>query len=344
MHRLACASLLAGVVSIGCHGREVGDAEAERATNLLAHRFPTVDVAPGGELNFICQSWTLHNDEPLYVNTVSMKGGPGWHHSNWLYAAEHEFAGPDGTWPCTERGFELVTAGISGGVFYTQSPEVQAEVQTLGAGAVVVIPRRAKIIAEIHLLNTSGATLHAAADLELGTLPEKEATVRLAPLALNNQALAVPPAAKSEFATACDFTGAARGDMGFRLYRVAPHYHALGRGMRIETFDRHGARRLVYETNNLIGEPLGYTLPEPLALDDATGLRFSCRYDNPGASTIHFGSGQRDEMCVLFGFTDAPSRFIGGVLPEAKLAAVQASGPDMKAFDAPCQVLALDAR
>ena len=48
----------------------------------LSHTFPALEVEAGQERNFICQSWTLGNDEPVYVNAAKMTAGPGYHHAN----------------------------------------------------------------------------------------------------------------------------------------------------------------------------------------------------------------------------------------------------------------------
>ncbi|HMJ54618.1 MAG TPA: hypothetical protein VK540_21200 [Polyangiaceae bacterium] len=47
-------------------GQDAGSgAEAD-----LRHTFTAVEIEPGQEITSLCQSWTIGNDEPLYVNSV----------------------------------------------------------------------------------------------------------------------------------------------------------------------------------------------------------------------------------------------------------------------------------
>src|SRR5262245_18424099 len=36
----------------------------------LRHTFPAIDIEPGQEITALCQSWTIGNDQPLYLNSV----------------------------------------------------------------------------------------------------------------------------------------------------------------------------------------------------------------------------------------------------------------------------------
>jgi hypothetical protein len=312
------------------------------SSQVLSHDFPALSVDSGQERNYICQSWTLNNDEPLNVNALSLVGGPGWHHSNWLYAAETKFAGPDGTWPCADRGFELVEAGVSGGVIYTQSPEVEAETERFGPGVAVVIPPHSKIIAEIHLLNATDHTLTTNAHLDLDLLPAEQTEVRLSPLGLSYYPLALPPMSESEFTTDCDLASAQGGaPLDFSLYYIAPHYHARGEGMRVEAYDSSAGSKMIYDISRKIGEPLAWSPPVPFGLAGSQGIRFTCRYQNNTPNEIGYGSSQSQEMCVMFAFTDSPMRWIGGAPRGGVNTAMSATDPSVPRFTSKCSVLAL---
>lgn len=334
--------LILGLSVTAC-GTEAGPSDVvDSSSGSISHDFPIMKVASGEERNFICQSWTLDNDEPLYVNAVSMEGGPGWHHSNWLYAPEGDFAGPDGTWPCAERGFDLVTAGIRGGVFYTQSPEAKAETERFRDGVAIVIPPHSKVILELHLLNVSEQELSTHAHLRLDTLARENVQVELAPLALSYYPLALPPQARSTFTADCDLATIMGGPLDFRIYYVAPHYHALGTGMKVEAYDADGSSVVIADANRPIGEPLGVSFAEPFDVTGAQGIRFGCRYDNPGTETVRFGAGQADEMCVMFAFTDSRFRWVGGVPDGSESVSLGRDASDMRRFSGSCSVLALN--
>lgn len=328
------AGLVAATVMSACGTDGVGG-------EVLEHRFPTLTVPAGGELNFVCQSWTLHNDEPLYVNATTVVGGPGWHHTNWLYADEDDFAGPDSTWDCVDRGFELVTAGISGGVLFAPSPELERASQQFPAGAAVVIPAHAKIIAEVHLINPSDVPLVTSTHLEIDALPARDVTTELAPLAISNYALDLPAASSSSFSTACDLETVQGGELDFSLYSIEPHYHDLGEGMRVEAFAADGGTRMVHEARGRIGNNnLGGVLSAPFDMRGAKGLRMSCDYRNSRERRVGFGPSADSEMCVMFAFTDSPYKWIAGSLADSEIRPVD--GPaDRASFASACKVTSL---
>lgn len=334
MRRLGVALVVATIGS-ACGTDGVG------GTDVWEHRFPTLEVPAGGELNFVCQSWTLDNDEPLYVNATTVTGGPGWHHTEWLYADENDFAGPDGTWDCAERGFELVSAGISGGVLFAPSPELEVASQAFGEGVAIVIPPRSKIVAEVHLINPSDAELVTSTHLELETLSARDATTHLSPLAIANYALDLPASASSSFTTSCDLEAVQGGELDFRVYSVEPHYHDLGEALRIEAFDASGATRLVHEGRGRIGNNnLGSVLVEPFDLRGSKGLSMTCDYRNSRERRVGFGSSAADEMCVMFAFTDSPYTWIAGSLAGSEIRPVDGPG-DRSSFASACNVTSL---
>jgi hypothetical protein len=318
---------------VGCVGADSVPAEPE----ALEHAFPTLSVDPGGELNFICQSWTLGNDEPLYVNATTVTGGPGWHHTNWLFAPEGDFAGPDDTWNCEDRGFELVAAGISGGVLFAPSPELYVARQAFAPDVAIVIPPRSKIIAEVHLINPSETTLTTHTNLELSLLRPEEARVHLQPLAISNYALDLPAQSKSSFSTSCDMVAVEGGELAFGMYSIEPHYHDLGEGMRVEALASDGSTRMIHEAAGRIGNKnLGKVLDEPFDLRPFTGLRMTCNFQNTRAQRVGFGSDATAEMCVMFGFTDSQYKWIGGSLAGSPSTESVAEHPT---FSSPCSML-----
>ncbi|HWM87659.1 MAG TPA: hypothetical protein VNO33_17520, partial [Kofleriaceae bacterium] len=72
------------------------------------HDFPGIDVASGAEVTRMCLSWTVGNEETLFVNSVTMNAGPGWHHSNWFYVPAGTFPVDDGAWECAGE-FDQIT-------------------------------------------------------------------------------------------------------------------------------------------------------------------------------------------------------------------------------------------
>jgi hypothetical protein len=112
------------VVIMGCGTDQRGTIEPR------TFEFGPFTVPQNSEDTGKCVQITIGNDEPLFVNSVELTTGPGFHHSNWFYVPEHVFAGPDGTFNCDYRSFNHATAGIFGGVFFAQSTQSAHELQT----------------------------------------------------------------------------------------------------------------------------------------------------------------------------------------------------------------------
>lgn len=64
-------------------------------TALLVHSFGEYALGPLEETE-PCAQWTLHNEQPLYVNTVTLANDGGYHHFSWLVVPETSFFGDDG--------------------------------------------------------------------------------------------------------------------------------------------------------------------------------------------------------------------------------------------------------
>lgn len=107
----------------------------------------------------LCYSWTLDNDAALYVEGLSFQNGGSFHHSNWFVVPEGVYEGEDGYWPCEDRDFEDVSAALAGAVLFAQSTQAQQESLAFSEGIVMKIPRRSKLVAGVHLLNS--APIHA---------------------------------------------------------------------------------------------------------------------------------------------------------------------------------------
>ena len=106
-------------------------------------------VAPGQEQIGVCQSWTLGNEQPVRVNRVVERNLGAFHHSNWIWVDDTSYDGPDGTWPCDERGFDQILAGAVGGVFFAQSTQALTDTQGFPDGVAFEMPAHARIIGDV---------------------------------------------------------------------------------------------------------------------------------------------------------------------------------------------------
>ena len=307
------AAALLGLL-LGCSSEAAdGGPEPSPIEADFSHSFGPVAVERGGEIADLCVSWTLDNDEALNVNQVAMVADKGFHHSNWFHVPEDRFEGPDGVWPCDERGFNEAVAAGTGGVLYAQSTQVTAETQEFGEGVVIPIAPRSRIVANVHLLNTSGDDLDAQIHLGLNAIDDAQVVTKLSGLMLQNETLAIPPMSRSAFRSACEMNDkhidAIGSEIDFNIYYVLPHYHTLGVGMTLEAVGDDGFVS-IFDGLGVVGDPWGVTLDQPFSMKGYTGLRYSCHYDNPRDDVVGWGIGDQ-EMCVMLAFTDSPNLWGG---------------------------------
>jgi hypothetical protein len=275
--------------------------ESGEITPTLTHSFAPLAIEAGEEISGVCQSWTLDNDETLYVSKIRQRNEGAWHHSNWFFVPEDTYPGPDGTWDCDERGFHDVSAAFEGGAFFAQSTQALEELQAFQEGAVLEIPPRHKIVGGVHLVNISASPLDTGLSFDIETIPEQNVQVRLRPIAFTNTALDIEPQAESRFGMTCDLGVSS----DYNIYYVLAHYHEWGNYFRLSFVDDDGGERTIFELRNSIGEPLGITLDPPINSQDASKLRVECGYINDTEEPLTYGLAGH-EMCVFLAYSDAP--------------------------------------
>ncbi len=274
----------------------------------LSHRAGPWEIPAGGERTDLCESWTLHNDEPLYVNTVEMAAVAGMHHSNWFFVPDNVFDGPDGSWRCRDRGFDQGAAAALGGVFFAQSTQATREAQRFPAGTAFVVPPHARVIGALHMLNTSGAARSIDLTLTVRTLARSEVRTRLSPFYLEYGPLDLVPHGRSQFDVECPLDERARqvtgAPLAMRFFYGLAHYHELGTSMRVTVLGGPMDGRALYENDARLGDSWARTMEPAVDISGATGLKLTCVYDNPSSRNVRYGNGD-GEMCIWFGFTDS---------------------------------------
>ena len=277
-------------------------------TPTMTVTFESISIGVGEEITDVCQSWSLDNDEPIYVSKVRQRNDGAWHHSNWYFVPEHVYPGPDGTWDCGERGFGDVSSALAGGVFFAQSTQTMEELQAFPDGAVLEIPPRHKLVGGVHLVNISASPLDTALSFDIEAVPEEDVEIRLRPISFTNTALDIEPQAESRFEMTCDLGTHFQDVLGtpaeYNVYYVLAHYHEWGNYFRLSFVDDDASTRTIFELENSIGEPLGTTIDPPISSQGAPMLRVECGYLNNTDRRLEYGLGGQ-EMCVFLAYTDA---------------------------------------
>jgi hypothetical protein len=264
----------------------------------LVHGFETVAIDPGQELLGTCQSWTLDNAEPIYVNKVVETNDGAFHHSNWIWVPDSLYAGPDGTWKCQDRGFDQIAAGAFGGVFFAQSTQARADTQEFPPNVAFMMPAHARIIGDVHLFNTADTKTETSLRFELYTLPAADVRVPLQPMAFTNLTLDIAPQMETRARMQC-----ATPQPDFRIYYILPHFHSLGQGLSIDVAGGPMDGMNIFKSAGAIGNSLGKMFDPPIAVSGATGLAVTCDYQNPRPAAVKYGEGDQ-EMCVVLLYTD----------------------------------------
>jgi hypothetical protein len=318
----------------------------DSSTTPRTLKFGPFDLAPGQEISDQCVQITLNNTTDLYINSVELTTGPGFHHSNWFFVPERTFAGEDGTYTCKDRDFSEAVAAVFGGVLFAQSTQSPHEIQQFPDGVIIKVPAKSKIVSQIHLLNPTDGPLDIKPEIRLVPIAESAVTTTLAGVMLENHAIALPPSMQSKFTVdGCDIATRHEALFGrepdFKIYYALAHYHKLGTALSIEAVKADGTASLIYSTESRVGDTLGGPIDPAFDMTGYTKLRFSCSYYNPTQSTVRWGIGDQ-EMCVFLAFSDSTYNWAGGVLDEDPPGSPVQVGNEMQ-FTNPCTVYANDA-
>ncbi|MCC7535149.1 MAG: hypothetical protein IT379_02980 [Deltaproteobacteria bacterium] len=339
----ACEIVSGGPECFGCapgmRAERDGTCVAIEGTPLQ-HRFADFTTMPGEEILGLCQSWTLQNEEDLYVTGVELMQGGMSHHSNWLWVPDSLYEGEDGVWPCEERGYSQTSAVIAGGgVVYAQSTQALREVQQFPPGSAVRIPARARIISGVHVLNVGSEPVTSHIELTLYSVPREQISVVLAPFHLDLRELDIQPRTTTRGYGECDLGREFRNFHGrephFVWYWGLPHTHMLASRFFVQAMGGPRDGEYLIDLRGFDGEAHGITFDPPLDLEGVTGFRFGCEWENPRSESVEWGFGDQ-EMCEMLGFMDEEFAFESTVrVPE-----LQAPEGDMAVFKgAECHTL-----
>lgn len=276
--------------------------------NRIVHYFGAVPLLPFEDNVARCASWRLDNDKPIYVQAVGLYNEGSFHHSNWIVVPEDEYAGPDGFWNCADRGFEEIGATMKGTVLFAQSTQSYTEEQRLAAGAVIKVPPRHKVVGLLHTLNASPRESESGLWMALDLIHPADVKGVVTPMSMQYKgALEIPGLQESRFTGVCDlsvpYSLITFEPLALRLHYILPHYHYLGNYFDVTVIGGLLDGQSVYQLGGFNGEGNGKTFDPPLDLPGATGLRFTCGYDNWRNETIKWGNGD-GEMCVMLALVE----------------------------------------
>jgi hypothetical protein len=308
---VAVTSLVLG----GCKEEASGEEAAEGTTGeevpvdraAVVHSFGVYELQPLEEAQ-PCIQWTLNNEHPIYVSTVTLVNQGGFHHSNWFVVPDDVYSGPDGYFDCASRGFHELESAVSGTVLFAQSTQSRFDQQKLPDGVVIKVPARHKVVAGGHLLNLADAVYTTELRMTLDIIHPRDVNTIVAPFRLTYYDLDIPPEAQSHFSGTCDFGSFYEQETGtpidLQLYYATPHYHYLGNYFDLSIVGGPDDGRSVLRLDGFNADGNGHAFDPPISLAGAQGFRFTCGYDNWRDRAIGWGIGDQ-EMCVMLGLADS---------------------------------------
>jgi hypothetical protein len=308
----------------------------------LSHTFPEQTTTAGQEVTGLCRSWTVDNDQDLWVNSVEIVQDELSHHANFTYVPDSDFTGPDGIWKCSSRSYEIWSGVAAGGLLFSQSTQATHEVQRFGAGAALHLPAHVRIISDVHLLNTSASSNTGHATLTLYGIPAAQVTAKLVGFHVEYDALTIAPLATSRFTGTCNFASAVATAQGSpfapKIHYVLPHTHTLATSYSASVLGGPLDGSALVAIGMYNGEAHGRGFDPPIDMTGAQGITLMCQYTNTLTTAVGWGT-PPNEMCELFGFAEAPDFFRAWV-PTGTAMGKDASGVlEFKSSDCPSAVI-----
>jgi hypothetical protein len=219
-----------------------GHACQSLGTASYSHDFATFEVAAGEERLGQCQSWTLNNAEEIWVQAVELVQDEASHHSNWTFVPSDQFEGPDGVWPCDDRGAtrSCKRRPRPAACIYAQSTQAAHEVQKFPERRrrphpALFAHHRRRPPAQRHERATRRAT-RASRIYGIPAKRRSDGEARALPPHGRHGPRDPPEIARSRFAASCEldakFAAFKAPDSTWTIYYTfCPTTHALGRRM-----------------------------------------------------------------------------------------------------------------
>lgn len=308
--QMVCAEFSDGAKCVACDQGSYIAADGTCTTiggTPLVHDFPEQTIGGGKELIGFCRSWTLNNDEELWVNAVELYQTEHSHHANFVFVPDTMYEGPDDIWDRDSRGYEFYTAAVAGGVLYAQSTQATQEVQRFVPGAALRIPPHSRIVSDIHLLNPTSESITGNAKLTLYTIAAADVKSQLHAFHLEYDDLKIGPHSNARFTGSCKVAEGVSAVTGApfapKVHFLLPHTHSRATGFFATVLGGPMDGTSLLDLPGFNGEAHGRTFDPPVDVQGADGIQFGCQYKNPSNKTLGWGIGA-NEMCELFGFAE----------------------------------------
>jgi hypothetical protein len=267
-----------------------------RTDTEIIFRTEPFTLQPGQE-RFVCYTQTLTED--TVVDGYTTRANPIVHH---VVLAKTSGTEPEGSSECDVL-FRLAWEPmfLSGaGATDIDFPE--------GVGQ--VLPAGTRLLAQLHLLNSSAKPVTDAAEIRMDPSPLKNPRP-MASYALGNLDVNLPPQSAGKIESVCTVPETVDFVAAF------PHMHLMGTSLTFEVGPSADRLTKVFERNPYDFDDQRLELIN-LKLNAGDVTRVTCNYQNTTDQTITFGESTHNEMCFLIGFAAGRENISGcfvGSLP-----------------------------
>lgn len=324
----------------GGSSSESGGGEPESVT--ITHEFGEGKLGPFDEIT-PCVSWTLNNEQPIYVQSVTLSNLSSFHHSNWFVVPDSVYDGPDGYWDCGTREFDEIAAAQAGTVIFAQSTQSWVETQRTTKGAVIKVPAHSRLVSDVHLLNLAPREVITNLWMSLELIHPRDVDVVLTPMRLSYLDLTIPAQKRSRHSSDCSLRDSYEGYLGgadvhpydLKLHYALPHYHSLGDYFDLRMLGGPEDGETLYELDGFNAEANGKTYDPPVDLSIGDGLSFTCGYDNFRSEDVGWGFGDQ-EMCVMLLLVESDLLMDGSVISASHFVGVE---NDVTMYEGSCIVI-----
>jgi hypothetical protein len=253
----------------------------------------TVHLPPGAE-QFQCQYVTTPA-MPRYLVAAAHEYTPGSHHML-LYRTDLTSipAGQAGVQDCYEGGGGTIMSHVRGVVYGSQVP---ADSYALPDGIAMPLAAGEVLLLQAHYLNATQHAIDASVHVGLTTHGDaSKVRYNAGNLFYYDLFIHLPAMAKATAGERCTL------DHDITLLNAFAHYHSRGIGYQAYV-DAPGATPTTtpfYRSTDW-EHPAKYT-GGPMQLNTGTSIRWSCDYQNDGATEFYQGpSAAKNEMCMFTG-------------------------------------------
>ena len=257
---------------------------------------PETSLAAGQELE-PCWIFPLEPTGPSrVVGGAVLRTPPGMHHGN---ITSRPKTG-EGIRPCPagdgDSGLDIINGGM---VLFASSTQVTGdEWYRFPDGHGYRVSEGHEIVARMHYLNPGDQPIAVAPTYEWFTVDEAKLVHELGPFAWTYQKFEIAPRAELTVTADCTFPN----NHPMHIVTALPHMHELGRALDATyTGGRFDGQKFLDSPGYDPEQGVLVQYEPAVDLSDATGIRFSCTWQNTHDKKIVEGIGD-NEMCIVFGY------------------------------------------